>query len=119
MTRSVEVWATWTYHGFHQWPDATGERAYLAHRHRHLFYGTASVAVAHDDREVEFHDLQAVCEAATRQFTEAGASSCEMMAAAVIDAISAEWPGRNVSVTISEDGECGATVHDWPPVIPS
>jgi len=44
--------------GFHHWPDAPHHRSYLAVRHRHLFYLEVAVQVAHQDREIEFHDLR-------------------------------------------------------------
>lgn len=111
MQRSVEVWARWQFIGFHRWADAQGEREYLASRHRHVFQCEARIAVYHDDREVEFHDLQDVCIATLSEVPVDGAS-CEQMAARVIDALMVRWPERPAyTVTVSEDGECGATMR--------
>jgi hypothetical protein len=41
--------------GFHCWQGATGDRAYLADRHRHLFHVEAKISIFQNDREVEFH----------------------------------------------------------------
>lgn len=106
--RSADIFVTWSFEGFHRWPDAPPERAYLATLHRHLFQCQASVTVEHDDREVEFHDLLDVCR--TVSTIEGEHESCEMIANRVHAAIDARYPGRSVTVSVSEDGECGAVV---------
>lgn len=107
----VEVWATVRVPGFHRWPDAPPRRAYLRARHRHLFHVRVTVDVLHDDRDVEFHDLQdrilMHMGAGTREF---GAMSCEAIARDLGRALRSL--GVVVSqVEISEDGENGATVR--------
>lgn len=109
MNRFVTVTVRWTFEGWHYWPDAPSKRDYLGVRHRHLFHGEASIAVAHDDREVEFHDLLDVCRAATDR-REYGPMSCELIADLVARAMRAEWPDRQMRVAMFEDGECGAEV---------
>lgn len=49
--------------GFHRWPDATGEYAYLAERHRHEWVIRCELAVSHTAREVEVNDLKRQVEA--------------------------------------------------------
>jgi hypothetical protein len=96
------VWATVDLPGFHCWPTAPPRRAYLRDRHRHLFRITAEVKVAHDDRDVEFHDLADLIRAwwaAESLAHELGAALC--------------GPSQQLAVTritVSEDGECGATI---------
>lgn len=114
---TTTVWVTHSFVGFHRWAGATGTRGYLAHRHRHLFMVRAEVAVHHDDRDVEFHDLLDTVTACCAGLGDTGPSgrelgsmSCEMVAHAVFDAIEKTWPGRATRVEISEDGEVGATV---------
>ncbi|WP_028924207.1 hypothetical protein [Pseudonocardia acaciae] len=105
------VWATVDLPGFHHWPAATDRRAYLADRHRHLFWVRAEVTVSHTDRDVEFHDLGDLLRrwwgADTRDW---GASSCEDIAMSLwrhlLDA--GLYP---TEVTVSEDGEYGATLR--------
>lgn len=109
-TTSAEVWARWTYEGFHYWPDAPTSRAYLADRHRHLFHAEVRVTVEHDDRDIEFHDLLDVARTALNGVA-APYESCEMMARRAAEAVQARWPGRPVQVTVSEDNECGATLR--------
>lgn len=100
--------------GFHCWPDAPPHRAYLRDPHRHLFKVEVSTWVRHDERDIEFHDLQ---EQAADWFAnsfnegEAGGRSCETMARSLGERLCAHYEHRRVfEVTVWEDGECGATV---------
>jgi hypothetical protein len=96
--------------GFHCWQGATGDRAYLAGRHRHLFHIEAKISIFHNDRELEFHDFLDFCRA-NFPGGEMGGQSCEMMAEKLIQAIQARYPGRSVTVSVFEDGEVGAEVN--------
>ncbi len=105
--------------GWHNWPGAPAHRAYLAHRHRHLFHVTARCLAEHDEREIEFHDLQdrvrgllRVMGSSEGQF---GGMSCEAIARQVAEALARGY-GRPFSVEVNEDGECGATVQAQPSV---
>lgn len=64
--------------------------------------------VHHDDREVEFHDLQ---DTARQLFPggDMGPMSCEHMARDLGNKIARHY-GRAVEVQVSEDGEVGAEV---------
>lgn len=104
------IFMRWRSPGFHRWPDAAGERAYLADRHRHVFHFEACMSVWHDDRDVEFHDALDALHTCTPAGKDWGASSCEVIARQLLDYINDMWPGRHPVVTVSEDGECGATV---------
>ena len=104
------VWVKVALPGFHYWEHASGKRDYLASRHRHLFHIEVEVPVSHDDRDVEFHDLQDLVRVwwgpSPREW---GGSSCETIARTLADylVVSGVEPSR---VTISEDGESGATI---------
>lgn len=102
------VWVTHRFAGFHQWEQAPERRAYLRDLHRHLFHVRAAVDVNHEGREIEFHDLLAFLEAECRSLTVLG--SCETVATLLAERLADEYPGRRVSVEVSEDGENGATV---------
>src|SRR5690606_31490427 len=96
--------------GFHRWPDATSDRSYLAHRHRHLFHLSAEVAVHHDDRDIEFHNLQA----AIREWwgpgeRELGHASCETLARQLAAHLEQALGCTVTTVTVSEHGESWAT----------
>lgn len=104
------AWVKTTFEGWHAWPDAPAHRAYLRATHRHLFHVTVGLRVMHDDREVEFHDLQD-CVRVCLPSPQLGAQSCEMIAKAIWEGVSARFPGRSGFVEVSEDGEVGATVN--------
>lgn len=54
---STTIWIELDLVGFHRWPDAPPARDYLVNRHRHTFRVRVDVLVAHDERDIEFHDL--------------------------------------------------------------
>lgn len=104
----VSIFVRFTRHGVHCWPGAPERRAYLRNPHRHLFHVEVQMEVTHDDREVEFHDVQ---QFAMANFPggDMGSQSCEMMARALCGVVSARF-ARVVRVTVAEDGEVGAVV---------
>lgn len=103
----TNVFCTTRFEGFHRWPDAPPEVAFLAVRHRHVFHVRVEVAVEHNDRDVEFIMLKRAVEQwiETRRLTDAVANwSCERWADELLQAFDAE------RVEVSEDGENGAIV---------
>ena len=109
------IWVRYEAPGWHNWPGAPDHRAYLRYEHRHLFHVEARREVAHDDRALEFHDVRDVLELAWGGMTGAnqalGARSCEMMARELINALVGRFgDGPPWTVSVSEDGECGAVV---------
>ncbi|GAA1961967.1 hypothetical protein [Amycolatopsis minnesotensis] len=110
---TVTVWTTVTAPGFHRWPGATGARSYLADRHRHLFHITVHVAVAHDDRDVEFHDLQDLIRTWWGPVArECGSASCEDLARQLWTHLREDHQLTPVRVEVSEDAESGATLTE-------
>lgn len=111
------IFVRFTFAGFHRWAGASGARAYLADRHRHLFRVEVRVQVAHDDREVEFHDLldrsRAIFADDLGTNGNFGSQSCEMLGRE-LGARLAKHYRRPVIVIVSEDGECGAQVEVAP-----
>jgi hypothetical protein len=97
--------------GFHRWPQAPLERAYLQDRHRHVFHIEVKVQTFHDDREIEFHDLLAWAKA-TFPGGELGVMSCEVIARFLINSIALRFGGhRRAIVKVFEDGENGAELY--------
>lgn len=96
--------------GFHRWPGATGQRAYLEERHRHMFHWTVMLEVFHHDREVEYHDLLDFCQI-NAPCGEMGAMSCEEMASKLAFRLMESYPGRQYRIMVLEDGECGALLE--------
>lgn len=126
------VWATFDVVGFHYWPDAPHEVAYLKHDHRHVFKYRVEVEVQGSDREVEFQILKScaldhvartymkrarhevgLCIGAKVVYEpgyEFGKRSCEMLAWEMLEYLRGALGVHSVSVEVSEDGECGARV---------
>jgi len=106
------VWVTSRFEGWHHWPDAFEEVAYLRDRHRHEFHVRAEVPVDHANRSIEFITLK---RQVVRFVAEAwpggelGARSCEMVAEAIGRAIVREYGCAWARVDVSEDGENGGS----------
>jgi hypothetical protein len=112
LSRSTMIWVKWTLPGFHAWPDAPDEVAYLRSRHRHLFHFKVTLSVSHSDREVEFHMLQTWCKALyADSILELNNRSCEMIASELLDKLTSHYGrSRSYAVEVSEDDECGSVV---------
>lgn len=105
---SCELFVRFREVGFHCWPGAPEHRDYLRDRHRHVFHVEVRLPVRADDsREIEYHDaLDVAIERWPGE--ELGSSSCELLAQTLADEL-AEWAERDCTVSVSEDGENGAT----------
>lgn len=108
MSNKAEIFVRFTFAGFHCWEGAPAHRSYLATRHRHLFGVEVKCLVNNDDREIEFHDL---LDESKNFFNdpERGNQSCEMMARILGEYLAKRYQ-RMFTVTVNEDGECGAQV---------
>lgn len=109
MTEST-VLVTHRIPGFHCWPNAPGEVAYLSNTHRHLFLMIAAWKVGHDDRDVEFHTAQAWMRKVYAPNTDFGAQSCEMIAKDMFTKLTEAGHRAPAWIEIWEDGEAGAKV---------
>lgn len=112
LSQSTMIWVKWTLPGFHAWPDAPDEVAYLRTQHRHLFHFKVTLSVPHDDREVEFHMLQTWCKRLyAKVILELNNKSCEMIAKELLAKLVSQYgASRSYAVEVSEDDECGAVV---------
>lgn len=113
------IYVNLTEPGWHYWPGAPDHRRYLSMSHRHLFEFRVSLTVHHDDRDVEFHDLIEVVRSAIEALSagprcDFGPRSCEAIARELCHflVVEAELGGRQITVDVSEDGECGAVFHE-------
>lgn len=113
---ATTVWCTTSFIGWHRWPDAPDSVVYLRMNHRHVFKVRVEVWVDHANRDVEFHTLKIRVDEYLKsvmynmQEPDAASYSCEMIA----DGIGRELISEKIrvkEVTVSEDGECGATVN--------
>lgn len=106
------IWTTFEKEGFHAFPGAPDDVSYLRARHRHLFKFKVAMEVAHDDREIEFHlfrrELLALYEDGALELEN---HSCEMLADVLHGYLKQKYRGRQIVISISEDGENGVDAH--------
>lgn len=113
------IYVTFQKEGIHCYPAAatdanlaTGDKydvSFLGTPHRHIFHFKVYVEVMHDDRDLEFIQFKRWLENCYSDGTlELNHKSCEMIARELNTTINARYPGREVWVDVSEDGENGA-----------
>ena len=113
MTMQTEstVWITFQKEGIHCYPAAPEGVEFLRHPYRHIFHFRVEIGVNHDDRDVEFILFKRMIEGWYDDETlELDYKSCEMMARNLLSNLYYKYPDRSIEVTVSEDGENGATV---------
>lgn len=104
---AIIAYATIQVEGFHCWPEAPAEVAFLRQEHRHLFHIKGCVQVYHDDRDVEFILLgRKMLGFFHRVYPDGrlGRLSCEMLAQQFVDEFDLTL------CEVSEDGENGAWI---------
>lgn len=109
---NTSIYVTSSFIGFHRWPEAPDEVAFLRSTHRHVFKVRVELAVTHDDRQLEFFIVKRELDAllALRNDTDLGASSCEHLAKMIMAFLSLDEDKKVLQVEVSEDGENGAIV---------
>ena len=118
-----QIWVTFTKEGIHCYPAAgtdpklctAGEYdvSFLANPHRHIFHFRVSIDVFHSDRDIEFIQFKRWLESlynGSNTGLELDWKSCEMSADDLYLQIAATYPGRAVTIEVSEDGENGCTI---------
>jgi hypothetical protein len=120
MINSRRIYVTFQKEGIHRYPaaledPALSEVSFLGHPHRHIFHFRVTLDVVHNDRDVEFilfkRELEKLYSHGTLQLNY---KSCEMIAEDLIEYISLHYPGRAITVEVSEDGENGAILNFVP-----
>ena len=115
------IWVTFQKEGMHKYPAAltdpalaTGDEydvSFLGYPHRHIFHFKVWIGVEHSDRAIEFIQFKRWLENLYSQGTlQLDYKSCEMMAEDLYEQIAAKYPGREVWIEVSEDGENGALI---------
>jgi frataxin-like iron-binding protein CyaY len=124
------IWVTFRKEGIHKYPAAltdptlaTGDEydvSFLGYPHRHIFHFRVWINVLHNDRDIEFIQfkrwLESLYNGNTANNNNQGAvlsldyKSCEMMSDDLHDIISKKYPGREIWIEISEDGENGSFI---------
>jgi len=104
--------------GIHKYPAAltdpalaTGDEydvSFLGYPHRHIFEFQVWISVTHNDRDVEFLQAKRWLEKLYDQKTlQLNYRSCEMISEELYEKIIDKWPGREIWIEVSEDGENG------------
>jgi hypothetical protein len=116
------IFVTFQKEGIHKYPAAatdpalaTGDEydvSFLATPHRHIFHFNVAIEVFHNDRDIEFIQFKRwLLNLYSEGSLELDYKSCEMLSDALYYQIAARYPDRNVEITVSEDGENGATIY--------
>ena len=115
------IWVTFRKEGMHKYPAAltdpalaTGDEydvSFLGYPHRHTFHFKVWIGVTHDDRDIEFIQFKRWLENLYSSGTlQLDYKSCEMMSGDLYDSISNKYPGREIWIEVSEDGENGSFI---------
>ena len=113
------IWVTFRKEGLHKYPAAlddpklaTGDWddvSFLGYVHRHIFHFKVAIEVFHDDRDIEFIQFKRWMENMYADGTmKLDYKSCEMISDDLYVAIAKKYPGRDISINVSEDGENGS-----------
>ena len=114
MITTRDIFVQFTKEGIHAYPQAAtdprlADVSFLGYPHRHIFHFKVKLSVFFNDRDVEFiqfkRELEGLYSSAVLELNH---KSCEMIAEELIFYIHGKYPGRNISVEVSEDGENGA-----------
>lgn len=108
------VWVTFQREGIHMYPLAATEPSlrevsFLGTPHRHIFHFRVQIEVFHDDREIEFILFKRWLESLFQDKIDANYKSCEMLSDDLATLIQHKYPGRELIVEVSEDGENGSS----------
>lgn len=91
------------------WDDVS----FLGVPHRHMFHVRVEIEVFHNERDIEFIQFKRWLE---RLYTPTTGTlnfnnqSCETIAEVMGQHIMEQYPNRDLSITIAEDGENGSTL---------
>lgn len=116
------IFVTFQKEGIHCYPAAatdpmlaTGDEydvSFLGSPHRHIFHFRVGIDVFHNDRDIEFIQFKRWLENLYKDAILAlDYKSCEMIADDLYVQIAGRYPGRNVTIEVSEDGENGCVIH--------
>ena len=110
------IWVTFQREGIHKFPAAAtdpnlADVAFLANEHRHIFHFNIAIEVFHNDRDIEFIQFKRWLESLYQGTLELNFKSCEMISDDLYEVIASRYPERDIEITVSEDGENGATIR--------
>ena len=86
--------------------------SFLGYLHRHIFHFRVEIEVHHDDRDIEFILFKRELESLyNTQLLQLDFKSCEMICDDLAAYIKDKYKGRDLKITVSEDGENGSTCY--------
>lgn len=115
------IWVTFQKEGIHVYPAAATDPklktndeydvSFLGTPHRHIFHFNVAIQVEHSDRAIEFIQFKRWLENQYKDgILQLDYKSCEMIAEDLYDVIAIRYPNRDIQISVSEDGENGATL---------
>lgn len=119
MTKSIVV--TNAFRGYHKYEGAPKKVGFLSNVHRHVFNVKTTIEVFHNDRDIEFFQLQHLIDSFVKmqyyreweQYIEGVyLESCESLAEAIVKYLQEVYPKRHIRVEVWEDNENGAIVEE-------
>lgn len=108
--------------GIHKYPAAltdpnlaTGDEydvSFLGYPHRHMFHFKVAIQVFDEDRDIEFIQFKRWLESLYNQSVlQLDFKSCEMISDDLSLVINQKYPGRDIEITLEEDGENGSVTY--------
>jgi len=89
------------------WDDVS----FLGVPHRHIFHFKVWIEIFHDDRDIEFIQFKRWLQRLyDNSVLELDHRSCEMISNDLFLQIAQRYPGRNIWIDVSEDGENGSFI---------
>ena len=107
------IWVSFRKEGVHKYPAALtdpklADVSFLGYPHRHIFHFKVWIEVFHDDRDLEFIQFKRWLESLYDGTLKLDYKSCEMISDDLYAQITAKFPGRHITIDVSEDGENGS-----------
>ena len=114
-----KIWVKFSKEGIHKYPAALTDPdltdvSFLGYPHRHIFHFKVAIQVFHDDRDIEFILFKRWLESLYSASWNGDAAlqldykSCEMISDELAAKINIKYPGRDIVIEVSEDGENGS-----------
>jgi hypothetical protein len=115
------IWVTLQKEGIHCYPQALSnpslktnddyDVSFLGCPHRHIFHFRVGIQVFHNDRDIEFIQFKRWLENLySNNVLELNNKSCEMISDDLYESIAIRYPNRDITISVSEDGENGCEI---------
>lgn len=104
------IFVTTQFEGYHSYPGAPEDVSFLRNEHRHIFKIKVWFSIVGDNRELEFFQVKRKIENCL-DTSNLNNMSCEMISNNLYSQLSDFYPGREIRIEISEDGENGSYIE--------